>query len=114
LRGWVFGREGRGLRRGGAQAETAGAACYDGDLALDGEEGGEVVELGFGHCGLWREGVVLVVVVVKFEVSEIRSQESGAKCQESRVKSQNQRRRWALRGWRVRIYTSRGDGAGPD
>ena len=46
--GWK-GWRGVGLRRGGAQAEAAGATCYDGDLAFEGEEGGEVVELCFGH-----------------------------------------------------------------
>lgn len=43
-----------GLRRGGAQAEAAGAACYDGNLAFEGEEGGEIVELCFGHGDDWK------------------------------------------------------------
>ena len=37
------------LRRRGAEAETSGAACHDGNLALKGEERGKVVELSFGH-----------------------------------------------------------------
>ena len=40
---------GGGLRGGGAEAEAAGPAGYDGDFAFEGEEGGEIVELGFGH-----------------------------------------------------------------
>lgn len=47
-----------GLRRGGAQAEAAGAACYDGDLAFEGEEGGEILELCFGHDDDWKGGLV--------------------------------------------------------
>jgi hypothetical protein len=43
----VGGRE--GLRAGGGEAETARTARHDGDLALEGEEGREVLELHFGH-----------------------------------------------------------------
>jgi hypothetical protein len=42
-------RGGKGLRGGGAEAEAAGAAGYDGDFAFEGEEGWEIVELCFGH-----------------------------------------------------------------
>jgi hypothetical protein len=50
--GWVA-RWGEDLRRRRAQAEAAGTACYDGNLTLEGEEGGEVVELSFGHGDGW-------------------------------------------------------------
>lgn len=40
-----------GLRRGGGEAEAPGAAGDDGDFAGDGEEGGEVVEVGVGGVG---------------------------------------------------------------
>jgi hypothetical protein len=39
------------LRRRGVQPQTPGAARDDGHLALEGEEGGEVLELGLGHSG---------------------------------------------------------------
>jgi hypothetical protein len=39
------------LRGRGVQAQTPGAARNDGHLALEGEEGGEVLKLGLGHGG---------------------------------------------------------------
>lgn len=45
-RGWMGG-----LRRGGGEAEAPGAAGDDGDFARNGEEGGEVVEVGVGGVG---------------------------------------------------------------
>jgi hypothetical protein len=48
---WVCGEE-RVKPRCGVEAEASRAACYDDDFPFEGEDGGEILELCFCHCGL--------------------------------------------------------------
>ena len=72
-----------GVPRCSMQTEAARTACYDGDFAIEGEDGGEVFEAGLGFCfgghfevskmwsmG-WRAGLLEAEVEVKVGMAVI-------------------------------------------